>query len=331
MRRAESIAAAMVELGFQPSDAARSLKTGRTLAIGLVVPDVTNPFFAAVVKGAESVANDAGYSVVLCNTDESPAREHDVLAALRARVDGLLLAPAVMNAETAESLAALRVPVVLVDRTLPQPGPTDAVLVDNAGGATSAARHLLDLGHRTIAHIAGPLDMDARRRAPRRVRRRVRRRRCRRDRRPRRVPRRGWLPGGDAPVRSLRGTHRRARRQQPDDGRAATRPARPRPGRARCGVGDRVRRPPARRPTRPTAHRDRPGHRDPGGGGDADAAGPAERGDVRRGSGRAARDPTDRSSLDGGTQERSISDATHDPILPPPSASAPSTWSSSVR
>ena len=148
MRRAESIAAAMEELGFQPSDAARSLKTGRTLAIGLVVPDVTNPFFAAVVKGAESVANDAGYSVVLCNTDESPAREHDVLAALRGRVDGLLLAPARDDAETAESLAALRVPVVLVDRTLPQPGPTDAVLVDNAGGATSAARHLLELGHR---------------------------------------------------------------------------------------------------------------------------------------------------------------------------------------
>ena len=158
VRRAESIAAAMEELGFQPSDAARSLKTGRTLAIGLVVPDVTNPFFAAVVKGAESVANDAGYSVVLCNTDESAAREHDVLAALRGRVDGLLLAPARDDAETAESLAALRVPVVLVDRTLPQPGPTDAVLVDNAGGATSAARHLLELGHRTIALIAGPLD-----------------------------------------------------------------------------------------------------------------------------------------------------------------------------
>jgi len=155
---ADRIADAMDELEFRPSEVARWLKSGKTLALGLVVPDVTNPFFAAVVKGAESVANGAGYSVVLCNTDESPDREHDVLANIHGRVDGLLLAPARDDAETVESLDALGVPVVLVDRTLPDPGSTDSVLIDNAGGAAAAARHLLDLGHRRIALISGPLD-----------------------------------------------------------------------------------------------------------------------------------------------------------------------------
>ena len=163
------------------------------MAIGLVVPDVTNPFFAAVVKGAESVANDAGDPVALCNTDESPAREHDVLAALRGRLRRSAARPGRGDdAETAESLAALRVPVVLVDRTLPEPGPTDAVLVDNAGGATSAARHLLELGHRTIAHIAGPLDTTPGADATTMYVAVARRRRCRRAGRPGRVPRRGW-------------------------------------------------------------------------------------------------------------------------------------------
>ena len=153
-----AIAAAMRELDFRPSALARSLKSGRTNTIGLVVPDVTNPFFAGVVKGAESVAQDAGYQLVLCNTDESTDREHGVLSTIRDRVDGLLLAPARDDAETTDSLVELGVPIVLVDRTLPEPGDADAVLIDNAGGAADAARLLIDEGHRRIAFISGPLD-----------------------------------------------------------------------------------------------------------------------------------------------------------------------------
>jgi LacI family transcriptional regulator len=154
----EAIAAAMAELDYRPSALARSLKSGRTTTIGLVVPDVTNPFFAGVVKGAESVAQGTGYNLVLCNTDESADREHDVLSTIRDRIDGLLLAPARDDAETSESLAALGVPVVLVDRTLPDPGEADAVLIDNAGGAVAAARLLVELGHRRIAFVSGPVD-----------------------------------------------------------------------------------------------------------------------------------------------------------------------------
>ena len=155
---AAAIDAAMLDLDYRPSALARSLKSGRTDTIGLVVPDVTNPFFAGVVKGAESVAQAADYQLVLCNTDESSDREHGVLSTIRDRVDGLLLAPARDDAETSESLAALGVPIVLVDRTLPDPGDADAVLIDNAGGAAAAARLLIEEGHRHLASVSGPLD-----------------------------------------------------------------------------------------------------------------------------------------------------------------------------
>ena len=155
---AAAIAAAMRDLDYRPSALARSLKSGRTDTIGLVVPDVTNPFFAGVVKGAESVAQGTDYQLVLCNTDESSDREHAVLSTIRGRVDGLLLAPARDDAETSESLADLGVPIVLVDRTLPDPGDADAVLIDNAGGAAAAARLLIDDGHLRIGFVSGPLD-----------------------------------------------------------------------------------------------------------------------------------------------------------------------------
>ena len=82
---AAAIDAAMLDLDYRPSALARSLKSGRTDTIGLVVPDVTNPFFAGVVKGAESVAQAADYQLVLCNTDESSDREHGVLSTIRDR------------------------------------------------------------------------------------------------------------------------------------------------------------------------------------------------------------------------------------------------------
>lgn len=158
MQGAERIAEAVEELGFRPSTVARWLKSGKTLTLGLVVPDVTNPFFAGVVKGVESVGHAAGYTVLLCNTDESAERERAVVSTLMDRVDGLLLAPARDDAETAEGLASLGSPVVLIDRTLKDPGAADVVLIDNAGGAAAAATHLRELGHRRIGLISGPTD-----------------------------------------------------------------------------------------------------------------------------------------------------------------------------
>ncbi len=158
VRRSSAIGRAVDELGFRPSALARSLKSGSTRAIGVIVPDITNPFFAAVVKGIESVTRDDEYSLYLCNTDESVEREHRVIASLLAKkVDGLLMAPATEHAEPLSYLLSTGVPTVFIDRHLAD-GAFDSVLVDNEGGAAQAAAHLVSLGHRRIAMISGSLE-----------------------------------------------------------------------------------------------------------------------------------------------------------------------------
>jgi LacI family transcriptional regulator len=158
VRSASAIAEAVRELDYRPSEVARSLKSGMTRSVGVVVPDVSNPFFAAVVKGAESVSRLDAYNISLFNTDEDPEREYEVLAALRGRVDGLILAPVTEDAETAADLRRAEVPIVLLDRELRGNDDFDAVLIDNAGGARLAVEHLVGLGHRRIGLISGPLD-----------------------------------------------------------------------------------------------------------------------------------------------------------------------------
>jgi LacI family transcriptional regulator len=158
VRQAGAIGRAIDELDFHPSALARSLKSGTTRAIGVVVPDITNPFFAAVVKGIESVTRDDEYDLLLCNTDESVDRERRVVATLMAKkVDGLLMAPATEHAEPPSYLVSTGVPTVFIDRRLAV-GDFDSVLVDNEGGAALAARHLMSLGHERIAMVSGPLE-----------------------------------------------------------------------------------------------------------------------------------------------------------------------------
>lgn len=157
VRAEASVRDAIAALDFRPSAVARSLKSGVTTTIGLVIPDVTNPFFAAVVKGVESVARQAGYTTSLFNTDESLSRESELVGNLAERVDGLILAP-VNEADPVPERARRRgVPIVFLDRDVPG-SDFDAVLVDNIGGGRAAARHLLELGHERLAIIAGPRD-----------------------------------------------------------------------------------------------------------------------------------------------------------------------------
>ena len=158
VRSAIAIAEAVRELDYRPSELARSLKSGVTRSIGVVVPDVSNPFFAAVVKGAETVSRRDSYNISLCNTDENAEREHEVLAALRGRVDGLILAPVTEEAETVADLQRAEVPIVLLDRELRGNTGFDAVLIDNAGGARQAVEYLVGLGHERIGLISGPTD-----------------------------------------------------------------------------------------------------------------------------------------------------------------------------
>ena len=152
------VLSAMEALDYQPAQAARSLKTRQTQTIGMVIPDVTNPFFTDVIRGVESEARCHGYSVILCESNEDPALEQQNLNTLFAhRVDGVLLAPT--NARIAhDRLIRRRFPLVFFDR-IPPDFTGSAVVVDNLGAAYDATRHLIGLGHRSIAIITGLLSL----------------------------------------------------------------------------------------------------------------------------------------------------------------------------
>lgn len=159
VRAADVVAAAIEELGFRPNPIAQSLSSGSTRSCALVVPDITNPFFASVVRGIEEVARAAGYDLVLYNTDEDPELEAHIIEQLRNRVDGVVIAP------TSESesgvgldlLDNLDIPAVLLDREAKGRDNHDSVKVDNEGGARQAIDHLVGLGHQRIALVTGSL------------------------------------------------------------------------------------------------------------------------------------------------------------------------------
>jgi LacI family transcriptional regulator len=151
----ERVQAAMRELDYTPNAVARMLSTKRAHTIGLIVSDIRNPFFASVARGVEDVAQERGYTLVLCNSDEDADRETACLNALETRaVDGVLLASAGVADEHLSRLVRAGFPIVLVDRDLPQLC-APAVLLDNEGAAYSAVWHLITRGHRRIAMLTG--------------------------------------------------------------------------------------------------------------------------------------------------------------------------------
>jgi LacI family transcriptional regulator len=157
VRAGTAIQRAIDQLDYWPTAAAQSLRSGVHYSIAVVVPDITNPYFSALVKGIESVYRPGPYSVVLANSDESEKVEDAVVAELVRRVDGLILAPVTEDEETPLRARDAGVPLVFVDRMLKETT-FDSVIVDNVGGAGLAAAHLLSLGHRKVGAISGPLD-----------------------------------------------------------------------------------------------------------------------------------------------------------------------------
>jgi LacI family transcriptional regulator len=156
----ERVRAAMLELDYSPNAIARGLKTKQSYMLGLVLPDITNPFFPGIIRGAEDTAFDRGYFLVTANTDEQIGRERRVMGALRSyRADGILLASAPStDAEHIRRTISDGVSVVFLDRLVPGVK-ADAVLLDNVRGARECVRHLLQLGHRRIAIVTGPLSL----------------------------------------------------------------------------------------------------------------------------------------------------------------------------
>ena len=140
------------ELGYQPNRAARGLVTGKTGNIGVVVPDVANPFFSAVLKGCAARAREARHVVFLADAAEDTRVEAEVVGAMAKQVDGIVLCSPRMESAQLERLIGVA-PLVLVnrdDRDLP------AVLMDSADGVRQAVEHLGALGHRRIAYLSGP-------------------------------------------------------------------------------------------------------------------------------------------------------------------------------
>lgn len=157
---AERVRAAIRELNYSPNEIARSLKVKQTRMLGMVLPDITNPFFPEIIRGAEDSAFERGYFLVTANTDEQIGRERRIVAALRSyRVDGILLASA-SGTDTSHLKSTMDAGVALVclDRTVPGIK-TDAVLLDNVRGARECVRHLLQKRHRRIAIITGALNL----------------------------------------------------------------------------------------------------------------------------------------------------------------------------
>ena len=156
VRRAEEIAVAISQLNYRPNPNARSLRSGRQRCVGVIVPDITNPFFSDLVGGVETVLAQQGIRVLLANSNEDLAMEASMVADFVDRTDGLILFPPTETDRILDEFVDESVPVVLVDRTMRDSKRADVVLVDNAAGASMAADHLVALGHRRLGMISGP-------------------------------------------------------------------------------------------------------------------------------------------------------------------------------
>lgn len=142
-------------LGYRPNTIAQSLRTSRTRTMGLIVPDLTNPLFPPIVRGADDVLSAHGYGVLIANTDNDAGREKLLVESLVSRnVDGLIVCTAMRDHPLLEDLCRT-IPMVLVNRRVDDVN-IPSVVPDDAAGIRQAVSYLVQLGHRRIAHLAGP-------------------------------------------------------------------------------------------------------------------------------------------------------------------------------
>lgn len=147
----ETVLAAVAQLNYRPSAIARSLSTSITHTVGIVVADITNPFFAELVRGIETRLAQVDYNLIVCNTDERPDRESRYLDLLFGRrVDGMIISCTGENHPIYEAYVRSGIPLVFVDRQPPQHYGS-VITADNVRAGFAATTHLLDLGHRRVA------------------------------------------------------------------------------------------------------------------------------------------------------------------------------------
>jgi LacI family transcriptional regulator len=147
----KKVEAAVAELGYYPNELARSLRLQQSSIIGVVIPRLTNPVYGEIVRDLESVCSEAGFLVLLCNSEREQAREQKFVQMLRAKhVDGVVITPDHDPLELIGPLLQARIPVVVLEHDLPG---INCIAIDELAGGRMATQHLLDLGHRKIAML----------------------------------------------------------------------------------------------------------------------------------------------------------------------------------
>jgi LacI family transcriptional regulator len=155
----ERVLAAVAELGYRPNRVARALRAKRTRALGLIAPDASNPFFAALARAIEDAAYADGYTLLVGNSADDPEREATYVRTFADhQVDGMAWVHASHSTESIELLRSAGTPVVLVDRAL-SGTEADSIVVDNESGARVGTRHLIEHGHARIGCLAGPPEL----------------------------------------------------------------------------------------------------------------------------------------------------------------------------
>ncbi len=155
----ERVKEAIEALKYVPSQVARSLKNNRTHTVGMMIPNSSNPYFAEIIRGIEDTCFESGFNVILCNSDDDPHKQGQYVRVLMEKqVDGLIVLSAGGDTELGDHLRHAGMPLVLVDREVKHLS-ADLVEVNHENGGYLATRHLLDLGHRRIGCITGPLSL----------------------------------------------------------------------------------------------------------------------------------------------------------------------------
>lgn len=157
-RTRERILTLAKKLNYRPNAIARGLVKKQTYTLGLIIPDITNPFFSEVARGIEDQANKSKYSVFLCNTNwEIDRQTRHLNLLIEKRVDGVIIAPITHNINSLRDALRGRIPVVYVSNTPPNPE-NSFVIIDNIRGGFLATKHLIEAGYKSIGFIGSPED-----------------------------------------------------------------------------------------------------------------------------------------------------------------------------
>jgi LacI family transcriptional regulator len=148
----ERIRRVAAELGYRTGSLARALPTERTSMIALAISDITNPFYNEIIRGAQAAASEAGYTILLADTQESGVRERAALERAASIVEGIVLVTTRMS-DSAIRMTAKQRPVIVLNRAVSD---VPCVVTDNPRGVRRAAEHLAELGHRRLTYLAGP-------------------------------------------------------------------------------------------------------------------------------------------------------------------------------